>query len=589
MRKVVRIALVALAACAPAAPLSINKSLPAPPTSVPDAAAPPPAPDPFPDDAEIAKATEAYLDLFVDVHPEAATALGLHRRDGELDDRSIAGHDQATAREQEMLESLERRFASPRASVAAKTDLALLLGALRVDVRVRRVDRPLQRRPQVYVEPLDAVFQLVARDFAPAPERAKDVVARLEKVPKTIALAKDNLLNPPKVWTEIAIEKASGAKAFLEQQRPFLSAALPGDARADSALKAALAAYEDYARYLRSDVMKSSNGRFAAGRELYEYLLANDAFLEEDADAVLAIGKRVFAETNDRMTELAKKIDPGAPGWPAVTAKIKGKHPTADDLVATYQKEVKRARDFLVANAAVPFPPDDDLSVIETPAFMRATLTAAYDAPPAFDDRSSKGFFFVTPIDKNDSPARQEAMLRENDYADIVDTVVHEAYPGHHLQLSFARRSPSRARRVFDHAIMSEGWALYAEELMAELGYYDDEQRLIQLQWALVRAARVVIDVGLHVGGMTFEQAVKVLTDEVHLERPLAISEARRYTEDPTQPSAYIVGREKILELRRRAREQGGASFSLERFHGDLLARGTIPPSLAAREMFPAP
>jgi uncharacterized protein (DUF885 family) len=286
------------------------------------------------------------------------------------------------------------------------------------------------------------------------------------------------------------------------------------------------------------------------------------------------------------MTALAKKIDPAAKDWAAVAKKIKGKHPAAPELLASYKKEVSRAREFLVQKDVVSFPPGETLDVIDTPAFMRATTSAAYDPAPAFEERGAKGFFFVTPVEKSLPAQKQEEMLRENDFADIVDTSVHEAYPGHHLQLSFARTNPSKARRAFSHAIFEEGWGLYSEELMAELGYYDDEQRLIQLEWTLVRAARVIIDVGLHVGDMTYEQAVKMLTDEVHLERALAVSEARRYTEDPTQPSAYLIGREKILELRERAKQRDGAKFSLKAFHTDLLGRGSIPPSLAAKEMF---
>lgn len=586
-RVVVALAALAALACGPAGGTAPARSAPAAANGPAPPGARAAAEDPHPDDAAIAEAGEEYLALLVDIHPEEATALGLHDNDAELDDRSIAGHDAGTDRQEALLRSLERRFASPKASPAARTDLALLLGALRCDIRNKRVQRPLQRKPDVYVEPLNAIFQMTAREYAPAAERARDVIARLEKIPKVVEQAKENVLNPPRVWTEIAIDRASSARPFLAAQRAFLVGALPAEvARIDAALAAATGAYEDYKRFLQRTVLPRSNGGFAAGRELFEFLLKNDYFLEEGADELLAMGKKVFAETNAEMLEVAKRIDPKAKGWPEVTARLKAKHPSARELLGAYRREVARARSFLAEKDVVAFPPDDDLEVIETPAFMRSTITAAYDQPPPFDARTSKGFFFVTPVDETLSKRKQEEALRENDWGDIVDTSVHEAYPGHHLQLSFARRSPSRVRRAFDRAIFSEGWALYSEELMAELGYYDDGERLIQLEWALVRAARIVLDVGLHVGGMTFEQAVKVLTDEVHLERSLALSEVKRYTESPTQPSAYMVGRQKIFELRERARRQAGARFSLKAFHADLLSRGTVPPSLLAREMF---
>lgn len=551
--------------------------------------APTKAPDAYPDDDAIAKAAQDYLDLLVAIAPEEATGLGLHEGDGELDDRTIAGHEKALAREEAMLASLETRFAQPRASAAAKTDLAMLVGALRTDVRKKRVLRPLQRQPDWYAEPLNAIFWMTARDYAPADARAKNVLSRLEKVPKMLEAARTNLQNPPRVWTEVGIDRASSAKAFLETQRPFLEKALPNDGpRIDAALKGAEAAYDEYKRVLQKEVLPRSNGRFAAGRELFEYLLANDYFLDENADELLAMGKKIFAETDAQMTAVAKRIDPKAKGWPEVVKRLKADHPSIDGLLDAYRAEVKRARDFCVQKDVVALPPGDDLEVIETPPFMRSTITAAYDMPPPFDTKTSKGFFFVTPVDKTLPKAKQEEMLRENDHGDLVDTAVHEAYPGHHLQLSFARRNPSLVRKALDHAIFSEGWALYSEELMAELGYYTDAERLLQLEWTLVRAARVVIDVNLHVNDMTFEQAVKMLTDEVHLERQLALSEVKRYTMTPTQPLAYLTGRQRIFKMRERYRERDPAAFSLKKFHTDVLTRATVPPSLMAREIFGA-
>lgn len=573
--------------CAPAADGSHATAPPPPPRALvdlsPKQATPSEPKDP--DDAAVQKAAQEYLDLLVDISPESATALGLHKNDAELDDRTASGFDKAVDREEAMLKSLKERFKAPKLSPAGRTDLTMLIGALEVDIRTKRVQRPLQRQPDIYASPLNAIFFMTARDYAPAAERAKNVVARLEKIPKVIEAAKANLLNPPRVWTEVGIDRASSAKSFLEAQRPFLIASLPGEtARVEAALKVSEAAYEDYKKVLQKEVLPRSNGRFSAGRELFGFLLQNDYFLEESPEELLAMGK-LFTETGAQMTEVAKRIDPKAKGWPEVVERLKGHHPTADGLLDAYRTEVTRARTYLVQKDAVEFPPGDDLDVMDTPPFLRSTVTAAYDQPPPFD-ATTKGFFFVTPVDKTLSKAKQEEMLRESDHGDLVDTAVHEAYPGHHLQLSFARRNPSLVRKALDHAIFSEGWALYSEELMAELGYYTDEERLLQLEWTLVRAARIIIDVGLHVSDMTFDQAVKMLTDEVHLERQLALSEVKRYTMSPTQPLAYLTGRQMIIKMRERYRQREGAKFSLKKFHTDVLVRATVPPSLMAREIF---
>jgi uncharacterized protein (DUF885 family) len=192
----------------------------------------------------------------------------------------------------------------------------------------------------------------------------------------------------------------------------------------------------------------------------------------------------------------------------------------------------------------------------------------------------------VTPVDPSLSPEQQEEVLRENDYADQIDTVVHETYPGHHLQQSFARLHPSLIRKMTDSAIFAEGWGLYAEELMAELGYYTDEQRLMQLEWTLVRAARIILDIGLHTQGMSVDEAIAFLTDRVHLEHELAVSEVKRYTLGPTQPLSYLVGREMIFKMRERYKARDPAAFTLKKFHSELLSHGSIAPGLIAREMF---
>ena len=190
------------------------------------------------DDAAIAKAAQEYLDLLVEIAPEEATGLGLHKRDAELDDRTIEGHDKAVERQDALLKQLEKRFEHPKASAGAKTDLAMLLGALRTEVRTKRLQRPLQRQPDYYATPLNAIFWMTAREYAPADERAKNVLARLEKIPKMLEAAKVNLLNPPRVWTEVGIDRAASAKTFLDAQRPFLEKSLPNDkARIDAALK----------------------------------------------------------------------------------------------------------------------------------------------------------------------------------------------------------------------------------------------------------------------------------------------------------------------------------------------------------------
>jgi uncharacterized protein (DUF885 family) len=557
-----------------------------PPHSSPPSSLNGPVADDTSDDAAIARAGQKYVDLLVATSPEGATGLGLHTRDTELDDRTPAAFESTLQQKQALYDELASTFAHPHASRAARTDLLIMMHSLAVEIRVDRELRPLERQPDLYESPMDAIFLMTARDYAPAAERAQNVILRMEKIPDVVAHAKANLKTPPRVWTEIAIERAAGAKAFFEEQRGPLTDALPSEKpRIEAALRTATLAYTSYGAFLQKTVLPASTTSFAIGRPLFEFMLHDGYFLKEDSEALLTLGKRIFGETSAQMTALAKKMDPHAQGWPEITARLKANHPTADGLRASYAKEVARARAFLVAHDAVPFPPGDDCEVVDTPPFQRSTITAAYDQPRPFD-KVTRGFFFVTPVDRSLPPDKQEEMLRENDHGDQVDTAVHETYPGHHLQISFARLHPSLVRKATPTAILEEGWGLYSEELMNELGYYTDEERMMQLEWTLVRAARVIIDIGLHTRGMSFDDAVRMLTAEVHLEHELALSEVKRYTESPTQPLSYLVGREQLFRIRERYLEREKERYSLKRFHGEVLSRGGIAPGLLEEEMF---
>lgn len=550
----------------------------------------------FPDDTAIAQAEHDYIALITRISPETATALGDHARDAELDAYDRAGEEAGLAQEEALLRDLKARFVAPRASRASRTDLAVVESALAVDLRQRREERPLERNPGEYIAPMNAVFLQAAREYAPPADRAAASLARIEKIPAAVGAARDNLrpAECPKIWVDVAIEQAGSAKAFFDGERAFLVGALPAEtARIDAALAGARKAYADFARWLRTDVRPRAAGSFAAGRELFAFLLHDGYFLDETPDELFDLGKRVFDATVLEMNAVARRIDPKARSWPDVTRVLKGHHPTAADLIPSYRREVARARQFLVDKDVVPFPPGDDCQVEETPPFLRDVTTASYEVAPPLDP-VTRGFFYVTPVDPAMSRARQEEMLRENDHGDEVDTVVHETYPGHHLQLSFARTNASLIRKVSDAKravvlgsdLFAEGWGLYAEELMGELGYYTDEERLMQLEWTLVRAARVEIDVGLHTRGMTFDQAVSILTDQVHLEHELAVNEVKRYTSSPAQPLSYLVGRERILAMRDRYQKLHGTEGTLKAFHTALLSHGTIAQGLVEREMF---
>jgi uncharacterized protein (DUF885 family) len=228
----------------------------------------------------------------------------------------------------------------------------------------------------------------------------------------------------------------------------------------------------------------------------------------------------------------------------------------------------------------------EELQVIETPEFERSRIPyAAYLEPGPFD-KVQKGSFYVTPVDLKGSKEEQEATLEGHNSHSLPICALHEAYPGHHLQLCWANRAKSRLRKLGDSPVLAEGWALYCEEMMYEEGFYRDPlERLFQLKDSCWRAARVIIDARLHTGQMGFDEAVEFLVQEAMLERPNAEAEVRRYTETPTQPMSYAVGKRALLELRDEIRGKLGDAFDLHDFHSAVLQAGTIPVGLVRQEV----
>lgn len=528
-----------------------------------------------------------YLALLVESSPVDATFLGIHTRDREFGDLTREGFGRVLARTRAFQKRFLAAVKPDSLSPEERLDFLLLDHRLKADIMELKRVQSFRRNPALYASlPIAALFIMVSREYASLERRAADVLARLEKIPEVLQAGRRNVINPPRLWTEIAIEQAGQAESFFAEIVPTLEKALPAEKeRVQAARERASSAYRDYQSYLQKDLLPRSRGRFAAGPEQFNFYLRNNYFLDRDAGAILAMGREVLQQTEKQMDGLARRISPGKT-WRQVLDDIKKDHPPAADLLATYRRETDRARAFVIRKDLFTFPQGEELRVIETPVFQRVVIPYAQYFEPAPFEESKTGFFTVTPVDPGSPPEKQEAVLRGHNYGDVVDTVTHEAYPGHHLQLSRARLVPSTMRKISGTPLFTEGWGLYAEELMAEQGYYDDRARLVQLQWVLVRAARVVLDVSLHTRGMTIREAADFLVERAGLERSGAEGEVRRYTLSPTQPLSYLLGRQLILEMRREAQRREGQKFSLKAFHDRLLGYGSISPLLIRQALF---
>ncbi len=527
------------------------------------------------------------IDLFIHdryaLDPTAATIAGLHAFDDRLADMSeqgFADREAFTDRWLHVFESHDARSLGP----TDRTDLALVLGELRGEKALRPFQRHV-RQPSLYSDAITrGAYYALIREEGDVDARFEALAERLEQAPAALrhAIANLDADRVPPVYVVVAGETATAGATFVRAILPSLA---PEGSKAKAALtgagKRAGDALDQYASWLRDDLMRRAKGSFAIGRDAFDALLRDKELLPYDAVSLKKWGEELYAETAAKLQAAA--TDLGDTDWRDSVERLRKDHPAEDDLVAAYRADMERSREAAHVAELASFPADESLTVEAMPDFARPTLPyAAYVQPGPFE-RSRRGRFWVTLPAEGEPDAVREERLFGHPRKGIAVIACHEGYPGHHLQLSIAADHPSLARKALRSNVFIEGWGLYVEELMTELGFLDDpETRLLRLKDLLWRAARVSVDVGLSTGELGFEQAVRFMMDGPRLERPNAVGECRRYTLNPLQPSSYALGRAAILDLRARAQRKG---YGMRRFHDALLGCASIPPALAATEL----
>ena len=531
------------------------------------------------------KLAKSYFDWAYKTWSVWATSMGIHKFDDCLTDYSKKGITKQLATLKKFQQKLSA-LNSAKLDTFSQTEYQILKNSLAWTILEEEKVRYFEKNPGLYVdEVVWGLFYLLTREFAPAKVRAKSVLARLKKAPRVLRQGKKNISNPPKVYTQVAIQTAEGALKLLKLKIPaFVKKAPQLEKEILLANKKAISALEDYLAYLKK-LLPRSRGKFALGKELFEKKLALAQMLDYSPQELLDLGWEMFRQTEKNLAIVGKEIDPSK-SWVELVEELRQERPKSEKLLAVYQKEVKSLKDFLSKKRVVPLPKGEKLKVIKTPHSERATTPyAAYLAPAPFE-KAQVGQFWVTPIDKKLSVEEQERQLSEHALYVFPIAALHESYPGHHLQLVWANQNKSLVRKHSHNTPYCEGWALYCERLMEEVGYLaDPKKKLFRLKDKLWRAARVILDVSLHTKGMKIEEAVDFLVEKAHLARPSALIEIRRYTLTPTYPLSYLLGKLEILKLREEIRELLGKEFDLEEFHQHLLLTGTIPIKLARKEL----
>ena len=412
------------------------------------------------------------------------------------------------------------------------------------------------------------------------------IAARLEAAPSFLADHRTRAAVPQVApWLEIELRASANVPHFLDEIAAAADGAgdaLPGAERRrlGRAIDGAKAAIVDQTEWIRG-LLPGADSNWPLGGEKYGELVRLRAFDGLDADAILEIGWQQIEQNHADRAAAAREIDPTATEV-EVVERVKDDHPeTFDEALEGYRDAMRRARRHLVERDIVSVPPDERVEVIATPEFLRGVMPFAAYFEPARWDPSPVGVYVVTPdVDGNPSA------MREHYRAGISNTSIHEAYPGHHLQLAVGSRHPSLTRAQVDAPEFVEGWGMYSEQMLREHGFDDGPEFRVALATdAIWRAARIVLDVRMHRGEVSIEEAAAFLVEQTGFERPNALAEARRYTYTPTYNLSYLLGKVLLLGLREEEQHRLGSAFSLRAFHDTLLRGGSLPISFHRRAL----
>ena len=547
-----------------------------------------PAPTTADADATFTALAGEVLQDYFRRHPSSATDLGIHDYDDRIEDVSLAAREAESGTLKAFRRSLAGIDPAPL-SLSAQLDREQLIRSLDAEILSLDVIQPLRKDPDAYSSGITrAAYVVMKRPYAPGADRLRSLIARLKQMPAALAEARKNLANPPRIYTEIAIEQIDGNIAFFKADLPaaFKEVTDPSlQAEFASTNAAVVAALEDYKTFLQKELLSRSNGTFAWGADTYGKALAANEMIELSLDRLLAIAEQDLQKNEAAFQATAREIDASKPP-DAVLASLQRDHPRADKLLEATQSELDSLRRFIVERRIVTVPTSEPASVKETPPFMRSTTSASMDTPGPFEKAQLQGFYHMTLPDPRWKPARQADFMRAWYYPAITIVSVHEVYPGHYLQFLYAGQFPSDGRKVFGAASNSEGWAHYSEQMMLDEGFHSGEPkyRLAQLQDALLRNVRFIVGIRLHTRGMTVDEATALFEKAGHQPQPVAVSEAKRGTSDALY-GYYTMGKLAILKLREDYKRKMGAEYSLQKFHDAFIALGPLPLPLIRRAM----
>ena len=546
-------------------------------------------------------ADKFFSDVYFHFGPTFGTQAGLHQYDNQLEDFSAANIQKQIA----ALRTYEKKVEAidPSALDASVVgDREILLNNIRSQLLTLEVIRPWQKNPDNYSSGItNSIFVIMERPYASTDVRLHAAIEREKLIPQVLLEARKNLKNPPKIYTEIALEQIDGNISFFQNDVPSAFFSGP-DAATDAEAKAAFAksnaavidALKSYGLWLKSDLLPRSNGDFKFGADTFAKKLRYDEMVDIPLDRLLQIAFDDLHKNQAEFARVAKEIDPSKTPQ-QVLAELATIHPAPDKLLSAFQDTFASLITFIDTHHIITIPSKVEPTLEDTPPFMRATTFASMDPPGPFETHSTKAYFNVTLPEKSWAAEHIAEHMAEFNVGTIISTSVHEAYPGHYVQFLWTPQFSSTIRKVLGANTNIEGWAHYTEQMMLDQGYGQpgagakDEReskliRLGQLQDALLRDARFVNSIKLHTGQFTFDQAVDFFVTDGYQSRAAGLVETKRGTADATY-LYYTLGKLEIMKLRADMMKKQGAAFNLEDFHNNFMRQGFAPIKIIRKAM----
>jgi len=546
------------------------------------------------EDQKLLSFFQSYLDLTFQSEPLTATRLGDHRFDAELDDLSADARAARLNRDRKTLEELPQRVDYAKLSRPAQIDFEIFQHHLKREIWLTENFRPFEDDPRIYGGYLtESVYLLLTQSTLPKATNLKNALARMKRVPRVIDSARATLKAPNRVKLETAILQTKGAIGFYQEELFKLAGIPQGEGDIGAQAKEVVGALESYLKFLTDDLTPRATESWRIGKDLFVKKLELELDSGISADEVLAEAHAEASRVEREMAVIARQLwgttFKGVPTPPEdvegrrlmtrkVLAELGKNHGAPETLVNDARATVAEIKSFITANDILPLPQPDQCRVIEMPEFQRGNSVAYLNPAPPLDLRGGSEYA-ISPPPSDWSADRVASYLQEYNRSMLKILTIHEAYPGHYVQLEASNQHPSLIRKVLSSGTFAEGWAVYTEQMMLDQGFGagDLSLRLHQLKFYLRAVVNAILDHEMHAGDMSDAQALELLTGRAFQTEGEAVGKIIRSKQSSCQLSTYFVGRTAFHRLRQKTQRELGDDFRLGPYHKAVLAHGTLP------------